>query len=88
VSFFDCSVLLILLPLKRCQFALIFFEKQIEGFLAYCLELNKVYLVWVKEVTGAKLFMRCQETKNNQKRMICYTYELDKESILSIIKKR
>lgn len=53
---------------------------EIEGFLAYCLELDKVYLAWIDEAPRGKFYMRCQETKNNQRKKIRYTheYELDK----------
>lgn len=53
---------------------------EIEGFLAYCIELDKVYLAWVSEAPRGKFYLRCHETKNNQKRKIRYTheYELDK----------
>ena len=39
---------------------------EIEGFLAYCLELDKVYLAWIGEVPREKFYMHCHKPKNNQ----------------------
>lgn len=56
-------------------------HEEIEGFLAYCLELDKVYLAWVGEVPSTKFFMRTSETLNGQKQKVRYSYEyeLDKK---------
>lgn len=54
---------------------------EIEGFLAYCIELDKVYLAWIGEVPLGRFSMRINEALNGQKQRIRYAheYELDRK---------
>lgn len=53
---------------------------EIEGFLAYCIELNKVYLAWRHEAPKGKFYMRDLPAKNGQTKGVrmAYEYELDR----------
>lgn len=54
---------------------------EIEGFLAYCVELDQVYLAWVGEVPAARFYMRTQVALNNQRKKVrmAYEYELGRK---------
>lgn len=50
---------------------------EIDGFLAYCIELNKVYLAWIGEVPSTRFYMRNKEARNGQKKDVRYDYEYE-----------
>ncbi|MGG6449509.1 group I intron-associated PD-(D/E)XK endonuclease [Pseudobacillus badius] len=54
---------------------------EIDGFLAYCIELGKVYLAWQHEVPSGRISMRLGATKNNQRKKVrmAFEYELDRK---------
>lgn len=56
-------------------------ENEIDGFLAYCIELNKVYLVWHVNGVKTRFFMRSKPARNNQRKNVrmAAEFELDQQ---------
>jgi len=52
---------------------------EIDYFILYCIPLDKLYMMAIKDITANDILLRIEPVKNNQKKLIKYAidYELD-----------